>query len=203
MNTNLSPSPYRESAGAIANKTPTRQMAANALNDEEQPTERLNRDNGKPPMSDLALGDKEGAFPHESRNSMPEAGMRHQLKATQGSIKSALTTSTKKRKAEHHRKTMLKVMDPNVHQMTLSRNHAAHSDDDDDFYEVQQSARTGQTKTVIVKGGLEPKIEMKRKIARQSDLILSLEKSEIRKSSEVENLRRTINDQEVIINELR
>ncbi len=62
---------------------------------------------------------------------------------------------------------------------------------------------TAQNRTLLIRGGLEPKIEMKRKIARQSDLIISLEKNEIRKSTEVDQLRQKINEQEEIIAKLK
>lgn len=83
-------------------------------------------------------------------------------------VKSALTsTTTRARKAEKNRKTMLKVMDPNVHQMTLSRNLASQSDEEDMAASMpeRRSDLTG-TRTVIVKQSIEPKIEMKRKLAR-------------------------------------
>jgi len=44
---------------------------------------------------------------------------------------------------------------------------------------------------------------MKKKIARQSDLIISLEKSDVRNSREVENLKHKIREQEGIIDLLR
>lgn len=50
---------------------------------------------------------------------------------------------------------------------------------------------------------MEPKIEMKRKLARQSDLILSLEKTDVRKSTEVNKLKRRIEDQDKIIEDLK
>lgn len=103
---------------------------------------------------------------------------------------------------------MIKVMDPNVHQMNLhggkrgsvKKGHAD-SDDDDDEYE-HRSDLTG-VRTVILKGGMEPKIEMKKKIARQSDLITSLERSEIRKSEEVLTLKQKVRQQEVMISEMQ
>lgn len=58
------------------------------------------------------------------------------------------------------------------------------------------------SRTVIVRG-MEPKIEMKRKLARQSDLILSLEKTDVRKSTEVNKLKRRIEDQDKIIEDLK
>ncbi len=85
---------------------------------------------------------------------------------------------------------MLKVMDPNVHQLSLSRNKPNLDNSDDDV--DHQSNITGN-RTVVVRG-MEPKIEMKRKLARQSDLILSLEKTDIRKSTEVQKLKRRIED---------
>ena len=54
-----------------------------------------------------------------------------------------------------------------------------------------------------MRGDLEPKIETKRKIARQSDFIISLERNEIRKSTEVAQLRQKINEQEEIIARLK
>ena len=54
-----------------------------------------------------------------------------------------------------------------------------------------------------MRGDLEPKIETKRKIARQSDFIISLERNEIRKSTEVDQLRQKINEQEEIIARLK
>jgi len=58
------------------------------------------------------------------------------------------------------------------------------------------------SRTVVVRG-MEPKIEMKRKLARQSDLILSLEKTDVRKSTEVNKLKRRIEDQDKIIEDLK
>ncbi len=78
--------------------------------------------------------------------------------------KSANTSVMQARKKETHRKTMLKVMDPNVHQMTLSKNHALDDDSDEGPYEGQSSL-TGNT-TRIARSTLEPKIELKRKMAR-------------------------------------
>lgn len=54
--------------------------------------------------------------------------------------KSANTSITQARKKEVHRKTMLKVMDPNVHQMVLSRNHAVDADDTDEHLITGQSS---------------------------------------------------------------
>ena len=76
---------------------------------------------------------------------------------------------------------MLKVMDPNVHQMTLSRNQND-VDNSDDEHLITGSDLTSNNRTIILRGSIEPKIEMKRRIARQNDLILSLERSELQKS---------------------
>jgi len=56
---------------------------------------------------------------------------------------------------------------------------------------------------VLVRGDFEPKIEMKRKNAHQSDFIISLERNEIRKSTEADQLRQKINEQEDIIAKLK
>ena len=88
---------------------------------------------------------------------------------------------------------MLKVMDPNVHQVVVGRKDKRRfrdgSDDDDDEAFEHRSDVTGN-RTVIIQGGIEPKIEMKKKIARQSDLIHSLERNEIRKSTELLKLKK-------------
>ena len=95
------------------------------------------------------------------------------MKVTGMTAKSANTSVMHQKKKELHRKTMLKVMDPNVHQLTLSKNHATDDDSDDGPYDGQSSLTQPTRPTLST---LEPKIEMKRKIARQSDLIVSLEK---------------------------
>ena len=63
---------------------------------------------------------------------------------------------------------MLKVMDPNVHQMNLVHNEIDNSDDErlPTASDLMQAPRS-----VILRGTREPKIEMKRRIARQNDLI--------------------------------
>ena len=66
------------------------------------------------------------------------------------------------------------------------------SDDEDDAYE-HRSDVTGH-RTVILKGGMEPKLEMKKKIARQSDLITSLERNEIRKNDEMLTLKQRVRE---------
>ena len=66
------------------------------------------------------------------------------------------------------------------------------SDEEDEAYE-HRSDVTGH-RTVILKGGMEPKLEMKKKIARQSDLITSLERSEIRKNDEMLTLKQKVRD---------
>ena len=102
---------------------------------------------------------------------------------------------------------MLKVMDPNVHQMQIGRRDPSRfkdggSDDDDgDEAFTHKSDATGN-RTVIIQGGIEPKLQMKKKIARQSDLIHSLEKSEVRKSTELLQLKKHIRKQEEMIKSL-
>ena len=103
---------------------------------------------------------------------------------------------------------MIKVMDPNVHQMTVQggkhgsvKGGNVDSDDDDEQYE-HRSDLTG-VRTVIIKGGMQPKIDMKKKIARQSDLITSLERSEIRKNDEVYTLKQKVKQQEELIAEMQ
>lgn len=61
---------------------------------------------------------------------------------------------------------------------------------------------------MIIKHGISPKIamakiEMKKHISRQSELINSLEKSDIRNSREVFSLKQKIREQERLIEELR
>ena len=73
-------------------------------------------------------------------------------------------------------------------------------DNSDD--EVERQSNITGSRTVVVRG-MEPKIEMKRKLARQTDLILSLEKTDVRKSNEVSKLRRRIEDQDKIIEDLK
>ena len=75
------------------------------------------------------------------------------------------------------------------------------SDDEDEAYE-HKSDLTGH-RTVILKGGIEPKLEMRKKIVRQSDLITSLERSEIRKNEEVLALRQKVREQEAKIEEMK
>ena len=75
------------------------------------------------------------------------------------------------------------------------------SDEEDEAYE-HKSDLTGH-RTVILKGGMEPKLEMRKKIVRQSDLITSLEKSEIRKNEEMLALRQKVREQEATIAEMQ
>ena len=55
----------------------------------------------------------------------------------------------------------------------------------------------------MVTGRIEPKIEMKKKIARQSDLIHSLELNEVRKSIKLDELRKKLRQQEKVINSIK
>ena len=89
---------------------------------------------------------------------------------------------------------MLKVMDPNVHQIMPVRrkNRAAGYSDDSDGVEYDTSRQNHRP--VVIKHGISPKIsmakiEMKKHIARQSDLINSLSKSDVRNSREVFGLK--------------
>ena len=64
------------------------------------------------------------------------------------------------------------------------------SDDDSDG----EYDHPGNRRPIVIKHGISPKIpipskEMKKHLARQSDLIVSLEKSDVRNSKEVEGLR--------------
>lgn len=99
-------------------------------------------------------------------------------------------------------------MDPNVHQMMVGRNDNGRrfkrgdGESDDDEVIEHRSDLTGN-RTVIITGGIEPKIEMKKKIARQSDLIHSLELNEVRKSSELIELRKKVRQQEEVINSIK
>ena len=124
-------------------------VGQNTLDSEDRPTERAFKGPG-------------------SRNSIPSDSRVH-LK-TDGDNNSSVRTivSVNKRKPEHHKKTMLKVMDPNVHQMNLVHNEIDNSDDErlPTASDLMQAPRS-----VILRGTREPKIEMKRRIARQNDLI--------------------------------
>ena len=51
----------------------------------------------------------------QTRLSMPETSVRQKMKVTGMTAKSANTSIMHQKKKEMHRKTMLKVMDPNVH----------------------------------------------------------------------------------------
>ena len=111
-----------------------------------------------------------------------------------------------RREERHRHKTMLKVMDPNVHQIMPVRRHNPGYSDDSDGVEYDTSRQNHRP--VIIKHGISPKIamaklEMKKHIARQSDLINSLEKSDIRNSREVFSLKQKIREQERLIEELR
>ena len=100
-------------------------------------------------------------------------------------------------------------MDPNVHQMTsLNRNQALNDefDEDGDEYPLRQtkSSNVASQQAVIVKmGGMEPKVEMKKKIARQTDLIQSLERGEMRRSNEVLELKRKLREQDELIGQIK
>lgn len=111
-----------------------------------------------------------------------------------GVSSSSMTAGRRRRVVEHHKKTMLKVMDPNVHQMTLSRNQDARVNNSDN--ESVNSSHRLKVKTVTLNRGYEPKIEMKRRMARQSDLIDSLEQSQAQKSTDLLKLKRQIDDQD-------
>ena len=97
--------------------------------------------------------------------------------------------------------------------MGLNRNrqnpNEENSDNDDihsDLVVRKSSQLNTNTTTATLAGskdGLEHKIEMKKKIARQSDLINSIEKSEIKKSTEITDLKRKLAEQEALINKLK
>ena len=97
------------------------------------------------------------------------------------------------RQEKHRHKTMLKVMDPNVHQiMPVRRHNRPGISDDSDGAEYDTSRQN--RRPVIIKHGISPKIamakmEMKKHISRQSELINSLEKSGVRNSREVFSLK--------------
>ena len=116
----------------------------------------------------------------------------------------------------HHRKTMIKVMDPNVHQImnhvSRRKRSSAHtsngggpldSDEEDDEAYEHRSDLTGHRTVILRKAGVEPKLDMRRKIVRQSDLISSLERSEIRKNEEMLALRQKVREQEATIAEMQ
>ena len=114
---------------------------------------------------------------------------------------------------------MIKVMDPNVHQMGLfnhnrrkrssAQNSTANgangpldSEEEDEAYE-HRSDLTGHRTVILRAGGaIEPKLEMRKKIVRQSDLITSLERSELRKNEEMLALRKKVREQEATIAEM-
>ena len=71
---------------------------------------------------------------------------------------------------------MLKVMDPNVHQMVLNTEEVPQhlSDSDEDYIATDRDPE--QKHPQVLNGATSaPKMEMQRKIGRQSDLIRSLE----------------------------
>ena len=112
---------------------------------------------------------------------------------------------------------MIKVMDPNVHQMGLlnrirkrssvkntnnGSNGPIDSEEEDEAYE-HRSDLTGHRTVILRAGGaIEPKLEMRKKIVRQSDLITSLERSELRKNEEMLALRSKVREQEATIAEM-
>ena len=185
-------SPYGETSPNGLNRTP--KQVGNRSFDENEPTQRLNQ----------STIDQHIPSSDNTRLSMPEPKVRQNMKAgTTGMTHISATTSQivreEKQLQERHRKTMLKVMDPNVHQLSLSRNKSGLDNSDD---EMDHHSNITGSRTVVVRG-MEPKIEMKRKLARQSDLILSLEKTDVRKSTEVNKLKRRIEDQDKIIEDLK
>ena len=87
-------------------------------------------------------------------------------------------------------------------------NRGANGGYSDDSDGVEYDTSRQNRRPVIIKHGISPKIamakiEMKKHISRQSELINSLEKSDIRNSREVFSLKQKIREQERLIEELR
>ena len=95
--------------------------------------------------------------------------------------------STKKSKKQE--KTLLKVMDPNVHQMIINPDEINQQSGSDDDYVPSDSDPVQKHQQVLNGIVSAPKLEMQKKISRQSELIQSLQKSEQHHSEEIEHLK--------------
>ena len=85
---------------------------------------------------------------------MPDPDLKERMKQSNASIVSAVTSVDKVKKQELHKKTMLKVMDPNVHQLSIGRNKVAAAASDFDVDRV--SSLTPNTNVVSFTKGSEP-----------------------------------------------
>ena len=114
--------------------------------------------------------------------------------------KSIRTTGMSSKKLE---KTMLKVMDPNVHQMVLNVDEVNQNSNSDEDY-VPSETDPVQKHQQILNGVISaPKLEMQRKIGRQSELIRSLEQSEAARSSEIIELKQKLAEKDDEIEHMR
>ena len=109
--------------------------------------------------------------------------------------------STKKSKKQE--KTLLKVMDPNVHQMVINPDEINQQSGSDDDY-VPSDTDPVQKHQQVLNGIVSaPKLEMQKKISRQSELIQSLQKSEQHHSEEIEHLKERLAEKDARLEQMR
>ena len=157
--------------------------------DDDRPTERLHKQTPSATASKTALNLTTNAVAttpaatstmEPGRLSMPTPDAIKQAgKRSVGAVSSHGGSKFKGGSSNYTRKTMLKVMDPNAQPLSFSRNRSiAHSDDDEDEEQAHgpvtienRSDLTVKHRTVVIKSVNEPEQEMRRRIARQSELI--------------------------------
>ena len=98
---------------------------------------------------------------------------------------------------------MLKVMDPNVHQMVLNIDEINQNSNSEDDYVPSDRDPVQKHQQVLAGVISAPKLAMQQKMGRQSELIKSLEQSEHKHSSEIDELKQKLVEKDQQLEQMR
>ena len=180
---------HHDGGETVDSETPTKRKSV-LLNEQTSPKQ--SRKNSR--VNSNERTEKFGEF---LTTSLSVGQMSKQLSSVEKSIR---TTGMSSKKLE---KTMLKVMDPNVHQMVLNIDEMNQNSNSDDDYVPSDRDPVQKHQQVLAGVISAPKLAMQKKMGRQSDLIRSLEQSEHKRSSAIEELKQKLVEKDQQLEQMR